>query len=109
MQDIERLHSRVGREAGGAEGARQRSTEELEMQPNGDAPLLRDDHARRKWVSQELSSCCEVRSLPPVWNMRRIPGFRAVCSFRGNRRHPGSKGDDANHLGQKTIFKAARR
>lgn len=57
-------------------GPRQRSPEELEMQPNGDAPLLRDDHARRKWVSQELSACCEVRRLPPLWTKYRIPELK---------------------------------
>ena len=33
----------------------------MEMQPNVDAPLLRDDSARRKWLQQELTKCCEVR------------------------------------------------
>jgi len=31
-----------------------------ECQPNGDAPLLRDEGARRKWVEEELFRCCEV-------------------------------------------------
>ena len=31
-----------------------------ECQPNADAPLLRDECARRKWVEEELFRCCEV-------------------------------------------------
>lgn len=34
----------------------------VEVQPNNAAPLLRDEHARRQWVEQELDACCQARA-----------------------------------------------
>ena len=34
----------------------------VEVQPNGGAPLLRDEKARRDWVEHELDMCCQVRA-----------------------------------------------
>ena len=61
QQDVEKMHSRGAREAGPAAGnLRLAEGSGMEMQPNVDAPLLRDDSARRKWLQQELTKCCEV-------------------------------------------------
>ena len=58
------------REGGGTAGkARTQEGLVLEMQPNADAPLLRDDTARNKWLQQELTKCCEVREIFLEQNM----------------------------------------
>ena len=56
-----------------------------ECQPNADAPLLRDEGARRKWVDEELFRCCEVGALPWLRSGRRSVSMpcqrQAVISY----------------------------
>ncbi len=49
-----------------------------ECQPNADAPLLRDEGARRKWVEEELFRCCEVGALL----QQHASGLRGYCASR---------------------------
>ena len=53
-----------------------------ECQPNAEAPLLRDEGARRKWVEEELFRCCEVRRPAATACLRpaRLPCFQATAS-----------------------------
>ena len=83
LQDLEKLYTRPARDAAAAAKPR---PEGPEVQPNAEAPLLRDDRARRKWVAHELGRCCEVRSslwsgrvhCPLLWQVCRAFGLQAV-------------------------------
>ena len=68
LKDIEGQRARLARKvvASAAVVVRAAAAQEQdngpECQPNADAPLLRDEGARRKWVDEELFRCCEVSS-----------------------------------------------
>jgi hypothetical protein len=60
----------------------------VECQPNGTAPLLRDERSRRDWVEHEISVCCQART-PLVghwisaWTSRGRELRLSVCILTG--------------------------
>ena len=60
MVEVQRAGGEARRERAPAVAAAAAARPGVECQPNGSAPLLRDEKARREWLELELNICCQV-------------------------------------------------